>query len=88
MIPENWKQDEDIQTLWAPTTTALPETREISVFVNEHPMIHENKLVCLVRLRNTDASLEKKCPNLLLRNKKMARAGEISKAKENGHLTM
>lgn len=27
----NWKQDEDIQTLWAPMTTALPETREISV---------------------------------------------------------
>lgn len=50
-------------------------------------MIRENKLVCLVRLRNTDASLEKKRPNLLLRNKKMARAGEISKA-ENGHLTM
>ena len=68
-------------------TTALPETREISMLVNEYPMIRENKLVHLVRLRNIEASLEKRCLKLLARNK-MTRSGEISKAKENGHLTM
>lgn len=68
-------------------TTALPETREISILVNEYPMIHENKLVCLVRLRNIEASLEKRCLKLLVRNK-MTGSGEISKAKVNGHLTM
>lgn len=87
IITENWKQGEDVQTLCTPMTTALPETREISMLVNEYPMIHENKLVCLVRLRNIEASLEKKCLKLLARNK-MTGSGEISKARENGHLTM
>lgn len=87
IITENWKQGGDVQTLCTPMTTALPETREISMLVNEYPMIHENKLVCLVRLRNIEASLEKKWLKLLARNK-MTGSGEISKARENGHLTM
>ena len=58
-----------------------------SMLVNEYTMIRENKLVRLVRLRNIEASLEKRCLKLLARNK-MTGSGEISKAKENGHLTM
>lgn len=67
--------------------TDLFETQKIAVLVTEHLVIHENKLVCLIRLRNIDASLETKRPNVLLRNKKMAKSGEISKANEDGNLT-
>lgn len=64
--------------------TALFETqKKLAVLVTEHLVIHEKELVCLVRMRNIDASLETKRPDVLLRNKKMARSGEISKANED-----